>query len=142
MCPAPTKPSRTNSESQPSRRIVFVVDDDSAVLTSLKFSLELEGFEVRTFSDAQSLLRKPDISRQAFLVIDYRLPDTNGLDLLQRLRAKGVSTPAVIITTNPSQDMYRRAAALNVPIVEKPLLDNSLLATIRKHQLSVNKQKA
>ncbi|KAB0243968.1 response regulator [Microcystis aeruginosa EAWAG127a] len=54
--------------------------------------MELEGFEVRTFSDAQSLLRKPDISRQAFLVIDYRLPDTNGLDLLQRLRAKGVST--------------------------------------------------
>lgn len=141
MRPPPKRTLRSAIEPQSSRRVVFVVDDDSAVLTSLKFALELEGFEVRTFSDAQSLLRKREISRQTFLVIDYRLPDTNGLDLLQRLRAKGVTAPAIIITSNPTRHIYGRAAALGVPIIEKPLLDNSLLTTIRKQAL-MNEQKA
>jgi two-component system response regulator FixJ len=116
------------------RDVVCVVDDDPAVLTSLKFALELEGFVVHTFPDAQSLLRKPEFGRQASLVVDYRLPDTNGLDLLQRLRAKGATGPAIIITSYPSDDLRRRAAASSIPIVEKPFLDNSLIAAIREQQ--------
>lgn len=124
--------SSGGSTDRRARRIVFVVDDDVAVVTSLKFSLELEGFEVRTFADAGSLLCKAHVSRNAFLVIDYRLPDTNGLDLLQRLRAKGVRAPAVIVTTNPSEDLRRRAAMAAVPVLEKPLLDDALISAIRK----------
>jgi two-component system response regulator FixJ len=113
--------------------MVIVVDDDVAVLTSLKFALELEGYSVQTFSEANGLLRNPMVTRNAKLVIDYRLPDTNGLDLLERLRAKGIHAPAILITSAPSDNLRRRSAALNVPIIEKPLLDNSLIAVLRQY---------
>ncbi len=125
-------PGKNPAHGHGQSRVVFIVDDDAAVLTSLKFALELEGFEVRTFPDAQSLLRKPTVGRNDFMVIDYRLPDTNGLDLVVRLRAKGVAAPALLITSNPSAELRRRSAALQLPILEKPLLDNSLVAMIQK----------
>ncbi len=127
-------PQRTGSQHRSrknERGVILVVDDDPAVLTSLKFALELEGFVVKAFSTAQSLLRHR-IGRHVCLVIDYRLPDTNGLDLLQRLRAKGVVAPAVLITSHPSEDVKRRAAKLEMPIVEKPFLGNSLVAAIKE----------
>jgi len=110
----------------------MLVDDDPAVLTSLKFALELEGFSVKVFPDAQSLLREYVVGSNTSLVIDYRLPDTNGIDLLQRLRARGVTAPAILITSHPSEDLRKRAAAMAIPIVEKPLLDNSLIAKLRE----------
>jgi len=118
--------------SRPERAVVMLVDDDPAVLTSLKFALELEGFSVKVFPDAQSLLREYVVGSNTSLVIDYRLPDTNGIDLLQRLRARGVTAPAILITSHPSEDLRKRAAAMAIPIVEKPLLDNSLIAKLRE----------
>ncbi len=132
----PADPSTRSSGNDPASGretvIVLLVDDDPAVLTSLKFALELEGFLVRVFPNAQSLLREQGIGRNTSLVIDYRLPDTNGIDLLRRLRAKGVTAPAILITSHPSDELRRRAAAMATPIIEKPLLDNSLIAKLRE----------
>jgi len=134
-----SRPSQNASPAKLDKAVVLLVDDDPAVLTSLKFALELEGFSVRVFPDAQSLMREPGIGRCASLVIDYRLPDTNGIDLLQRLRAKGVTAPAILITSNPSENLRVRAAAMSIPIVEKPLLDNSLIAKLREqHNIAEN----
>lgn len=129
-------PSRVSRDTVSLREkgLVVIVDDDAAVLTSLKFSLEIEGYAVQTYSDAQGLLRNPSIGRNALLVVDYRLPDTNGFDLLERLRAKGVRGPAILITSNPSDALRRRAAEMRIPIIEKPLLDNSLIAAIREQR--------
>lgn len=132
----PSNAPRNGARAKADKAVVLLVDDDPAVLTSLKFALELEGFAVSLFADAQSLLRERNISRNTSLVIDYRLPDTNGIDLLQRLRAKGINAPAILITSNPSDDLRKRAAALGVPILEKPLLDNSLVQKLREqHRL-------
>jgi two-component system response regulator FixJ len=133
MASLPSKISR-DAASPRDKGLVVIVDDDVAVLTSLKFSLEIEGYSVQTFSDAQGLLRNPSVGRNALLVVDYRLPDTNGFDLLERLRAKGVRAPAILITSDPSEDLRRRAASMRIPIVEKPLLDNSLVAAIREQR--------
>jgi two-component system response regulator FixJ len=128
-------PSKIRDATLPcDKGLVVIVDDDLAVLTSLKFSLEIEGYAVQTFSDAQSLLRNPSVGRNALLVIDYRLPDTNGFDLLERLRAKGVRAPAILITSAPSDALRRRAAGMRIPIIEKPLLDNSLIAALREQR--------
>lgn len=116
------------------RSIVVVVDDDLAVLTSLKFALEQEGYAVRTYSDASSLLHDSSAACNALLVIDYRLPDKNGFDLLEQLRAKGVQSPAILITSTLTESVRRRADALQIPILEKPLLDNSLIEAIHKQR--------
>jgi FixJ family two-component response regulator len=105
---------------------VLVVEDDPAVRYSLQFSLEAEGYSVRLFADAGSLLADPDLPERGCIVADYLLPDGNGLDLIRMLRVRGVRLPAILLTSNPSMALRRDAVAADVPIVEKPLLGNAL----------------
>jgi FixJ family two-component response regulator len=110
---------------------VLIVDDDPAVCSSLKFSLELEGFVVRIFRGGSELLSATDLPPSACLVVDYRMPNIDGLDLLRRLRERGNSMPAVLVTTAPDSALRRRAGAAGVSLVEKPLLGDALLEAIR-----------
>jgi FixJ family two-component response regulator len=110
---------------------VVVVDDDPAVLGALKFALELEGFSVSGYRSASELLATAGLPEAGCLVIDFKLPDVDGLNLLAALRNRAVQLPAVLITTNPTASLRRRAAAIDVPIVEKPLLGNALVDAIR-----------
>jgi DNA-binding response OmpR family regulator len=59
-------------------------------------------------------------------VLDQRLPGLSGLDLLERYRARGETSPAILITTNPSAATRERARTAGVEIVEKPLLGQGL----------------
>ncbi len=112
-------------------RPVFVVDDDPAILASLKFSLEIDGYVVHTYSSAKALLADVGHRNWGCLVLDYNLPEGNGLRLLDELRKRGVTMPAILITTNPGPHLRVRAATASVSIVEKPLIGNTLLDAIR-----------
>ncbi|SEP72514.1 Response regulator receiver domain-containing protein [Faunimonas pinastri] len=110
---------------------VLVVDDDQAVLSSLKFALELEGFTVQTYASGTEVLGDALLPGAGCLVIDYNLLEMNGLDLLDDLRRRHVELPAILITTHPNRALRARAAGASVPIVEKPLLGNALTVAIR-----------
>lgn len=118
--------------SSPARPCVTLVDDDPAVTHAMQFSFDLEGLDVRSFRDAESVLAADDLPQTGCLILDHNLPGMDGLALLERLRAKGVSLPAILITTNPRTALRNRAAAAGVPIIEKPLLTDALLTTVRK----------
>ena len=115
----------------PQRATILVVDDDPGVRHALKFSLELEGFFVRGYRNGGELLRDSDLPAHGCLVIDFRLPDQTGLDLLAKLRHRQVTLPAIIITTSPSAAVRQRAALAGAPIIEKPLLSEALFLGIR-----------
>jgi two-component system, LuxR family, response regulator FixJ len=115
--------------------LVAVVDDDAAVRNSLKFSLEIEGFDVIIFADGRQLLARQDLSSCDCVVVDQNLPAMNGLALIGELRRRHYNTPAILITTHPSDAIRKQAAAEGVPIVEKPLL-NSLLFDAIRHAMS------
>ena len=114
------------------RPILLLVDDDEAVGDALKFALELEGFEVRTYPSAEALLATGLPGGDGCLVLDLNLPEMNGMELLARLRASGVRLPAILITTNPTAKTRALALAQGAPIVEKPLLSDALLETVRE----------
>ena len=122
-----------NSHLEPSqpKPLVIVVDDDRAVRNSLKFSLEIEGFSVRTYSDGNELLNGTDLATSRCLIVDYNLPGMTGLEAIARLRERHVLVPAILITTHPSAAVTERAAKAAVPIVEKPFLENALLDQIQ-----------
>ena len=112
--------------------VVAVVDDDPAVCGSLKFSLELEGFMVHAYAGGAELLSAGDLGAYSCLVVDQRMPEMSGMELITRLRDRQVLTPAVLIVSHPNAALSARAAKAHVPIVEKPLLGNALLDCIRE----------
>jgi two-component system, LuxR family, response regulator FixJ len=112
--------------------VVLVIDDDPAVRSSLKFSLEVEGFAVRAYAGAYELLNETDLPAKSCLLIDYYMPTMNGLELLARLRDRGVSIPAMVITSHPNRKLRDRIAAAGVPLIEKPFLGNVLTDRIRE----------
>lgn len=114
------------------KTIIYVVDDDQGVLGSLRFLLETDGFTVRTFRSGAALLDSIDDHPADCIVIDYKMPGMNGIDLSSRLRERGVTTPIVIITGYPDETITSRAAAAGVShVVLKPHLEDSLINQIR-----------
>ncbi|MBS0488580.1 MAG: response regulator [Proteobacteria bacterium] len=105
---------------------LLLVDDDPAVRTALKFALELDGYEVETFADAESLAACPQLPADGCLVVDLQLPGMDGLELVEVLRRRAVRLPALLITTHPTAMVRSRAQAAGVDIVEKPLLAEAL----------------
>jgi FixJ family two-component response regulator len=108
----------------------MVVDDDPALLGSLEFALNAEGYRVHGCAGAAAAL-KPMVEAPACMVIDYKLPGMDGVDLAVRLRRNGMTAPLILITTNPDARCRAKAARCGAVIVEKPLLDNNLIRQIR-----------
>jgi FixJ family two-component response regulator len=115
----------------PAKAMIYVVDDDTDFLGSLQFLLETDGFEVRTFKSGAALLRDEATSGADCFVIDYKMPNMNGLDLIKRLRGRDISAPIILITGYPDEHISQRAATAGVHFLRKPLLDESLISQIR-----------
>lgn len=111
-------------------QVVYLVDDDPAVLNSLTFLLGMEGFAVRAFQSGEALLSGSSPSGGTCLVIDYHLPGLDGLEVVASMRANGSAIPAVLITSHPPASVRERAAQAHVPIVEKPFIGNAVVAAI------------
>lgn len=111
---------------------VYVVDDDAAVLVSLRFLLETDGFAVRTFRNATALLNASSAPGADCYVIDYKMPDINGIELVGRLRQSDADTPVILITGYPDGNISARATAAGIKdVILKPLLDENLVKRIR-----------
>ncbi len=118
--------------SSPAPATIYVVDDDAGVLGSLRFLLETEGFAVRTFRSGTALLNAVLIDDAACFVIDYKMPDINGIDLIGCLRARDIAAPAILITGYPDANISARAASAGVEqVLQKPLLEESLVKRIK-----------
>jgi two-component system response regulator FixJ len=113
------------------RPMIVIVDDDPAVRASLAFSLKAEGFSVQSYADGAELLTSVRPNEIRCYIIDYKLPDMNGLDLLVELRRHDIAAPTILITTNPTAAVRARAAAVGTVLIEKPLLGDALFQEIR-----------
>jgi two-component system response regulator FixJ len=120
-----------NLISTRNRSAVYVVDDDVAVLNALKFSLGIDGYDVSTFTSGTEFLKVADHVDDGCLVVDYHLPDINGMDLAQLMRARGMKSPVILITSQPGPAVLRRAFDAGFRVIEKPLMDATLRNAIR-----------
>ena len=116
----------------PVPEIVLVVDDDAAVRAALKFVLEVEGFRVRLYDRPEAMLEDPDLPKRACLVVDYRMPGMDGIELVTRLRERKVMLPAILISARVNKQLHRLAERSGVAgVLEKPLSDATLVDSIR-----------
>jgi len=115
----------------PGANTVLVVDDDAAVRASLTFAFEVEGFQVNLYNRGKALLADPNLAEGACPVVDYRMPDIDGIDLIERLRGQNVTLPTILIHGRVTKQLRMLAPKLGVAAaLEKPLFDSVLVESI------------
>jgi two-component system, LuxR family, response regulator FixJ len=114
------------------KHILLVLEADSAVRDSLKFSLEVEGFEVRAYASPDELLNDNDLPEFGCLIAHYHLPTMNGLDVITKLRERRNSMPALLMTGRPNAIIRERASAAGIAVFEKPVRGTELIDYIHK----------
>ncbi len=114
-------------DDQPRRRLILV-EDDEGVRRSLQLLLAWRGFDVRSYASAASAIGHLSEDQDSdALVIDYRLPDGDGIGLLRALRRTGWSGRSVLITAFSSKTLIDAALASGFDaVLEKPLRQQEL----------------
>lgn len=112
---------------------VYIVDDDAAVRDALGLLLGLRGHRTAFFADAASFLDAYRSDWRGCLLIDLRMPGTDGLTLQRRLQETGCRVPVIIITGHGDVASTREAFRANaVDFLEKPLDEERLMQAIEE----------
>ena len=113
--------------------LVHVIDDDEAMRESLSFLLDTAGIATRTYESAVAFLRQADDGlAPGCIVTDVRMPEMNGLELVRRLKERGVSHPVIVITGHGDVPLAVEAMKAGVvDFLEKPFDDEHLLQAVR-----------
>ena len=111
---------------------IYVVDDDEDVREALVFLLEAEDLDVAAFADPRSALETVTAESRGCLVLDVRLPQMDGLQLLEALRERDVTMPVLFISGHGDIPMAVRAVQSGaLDFLEKPFRDEVLLEKVR-----------
>jgi len=110
---------------------ILVLDDDVPVLSSLQFLLETHDFAVLTFRTGAAMLDWVNLHTSDCIVVDYKMPELDGLQVVAQLRARGISTPVILVTGFPDDSIYLKAAAAGIQhVLLKPDLEDTLVSRI------------
>jgi two-component system, OmpR family, response regulator ChvI len=88
---------------------LLIVDDDDLFRESLGLNLVDEGYEVTSFANGQDALSYLDRGSADVMLLDWRMPNTSGIDVLRRMRGVGITIPVIFLTVL-SDDIYEEAA--------------------------------
>ncbi len=122
---------------------ITLVDDDQNITTSLKMTLEAEGFDVSVYHDGEAGFEALQENPPHVAVLDVKMPRMDGLELLQKLRSQDYTHPIIMLTSKDDEVdelMGFRLGAddyITKPFSQK-LLIARLRALIKRHELSSN----
>jgi FixJ family two-component response regulator len=111
--------------------IVFVVDDDASIRRALGRLLCSTGYEFECFPSARAFLERPIFGGPSCVVLDFRMPDLNGLEVQKRLSAAGRTESIIFLTGYGDVPTCARAMKAGaIDFLAKPFRDEQLLEAI------------
>jgi two-component system nitrogen regulation response regulator NtrX len=111
---------------------ILIVDDEENIGRSLRMILEREGYAVNVCKSVAEFKRHPDAHRADAYLLDMKLPDGNGIDLLKVVKQNGASAPAIMISGHGTiADAVEATRAGAFDFLEKPLSRDRVLLAIR-----------
>jgi len=116
---------------------VLIVDDEENIGRSLRMILEREGYSVNVCRSVAEFKRYPDAGRADVYLLDMKLPDGNGIDVLKALRSNGGNSaapaaPAVMISGHGTiADAVEATRAGAFDFLEKPLSRDRVLLAVK-----------
>ncbi|HDR9472110.1 response regulator transcription factor [Burkholderia multivorans] len=113
--------------------IVYIVDDDSGMRTSLAWLLESVGIASEGFANAADFLARFDANLPACLVLDVRMPEKSGFDVQAELNARGATLPVIFVSGHGDIPMSVRALQNGaIDFVEKPYNSQQMLERVQR----------
>ena len=113
------------------KKIIGLVEDDQTIATVVSSLLEEEGYQVVRMSMAEELFRFFRDRTADLILLDYRLPDMEGKDLLRKLRPQEKAPVIVISADHSVKEVSLQAGAQD--FIGKPFDIEILLSAIRKY---------
>lgn len=111
---------------------ILIVDDEENIGRSLRMILEREGYQVNAVKSAAEFRAFPDYTRMDLFLLDVRLPDASGIDLLRGLQAAEVQSPVIMISGHATiADAVEATRAGAFDFLEKPLGRDRVLVAVK-----------
>jgi len=111
--------------------LVVVVDDDDSMRQAIQRLLNAAGMQTQAYASAEALLATAPDAAAACIVSDFRLPGLSGLELLSALRARGQTTPLIVVTAHDSHQLRADAKQRGAfAYLSKPFSGSDLIAAI------------
>ena len=112
--------------------LVLLCEDDAGLRRLLRSGLEEEGFDVLETADGREAMRAAEARAPDLIIVDIGLPDADGRDLCQALRARGMSAPVLFLTArDTATDLLSGFEAGGDDYVTKPFDFAELIARLR-----------
>ena len=112
---------------------IAIVDDDPAVLRALSRLLRSRAFRVKTYGSGQEFMAALENGLPQCLIVDFQMPEMNGLELQQHLISNGIAVPTILITAQADATILSQPARDTfVARLRKPLHDEALFSAINK----------
>ncbi len=91
------------NDSQQKEKRILLIEDDHVYRTVLLSTLRTLGYHCSFCVDGIQAYKTLSKEKFNLLIVDYLLPGTNGVEIIQSIRSKGVQTPALLITNYPAE---------------------------------------
>ncbi len=126
--------------------MVYIVDDDKALLKSLRWLLESVDLNVVAFESAREFLDNFDPDTPGCLLLDVRMPSMSGLELRHILQERGVNIPTIVFTGHGDVGMAVECMKTGAfDFIEKPCNEQQLVDRVHdaiEHDQALRKRQA
>jgi two-component system response regulator FixJ len=113
--------------------MIYVVDDDAAVLNSLQALLQAHGFQVQCYSSAEHFLSEVAMNHRGVVITDVAMPGMSGVDLVRRLHEAKSPLSIVVVTGVANVPMAVSLMEYGaITLLEKPYDTERLLAAVNR----------
>jgi FixJ family two-component response regulator len=110
---------------------VYIVDDDESVRTALSRLMRSAGIESRAYESSERFLEQVRNEGNACILVDMTMPRMNGMELIARLKEKGIAFPVIALSARDDDEIRQMAKDLGVRFfLRKPVDDQALIDAI------------
>jgi signal transduction histidine kinase/DNA-binding response OmpR family regulator len=127
-----TRPAAVSTSPRSSEALVLVVDDDPEMQRAARESLEREGFAVVTASTAQEGESLANRRRPDLILLDLLLPDRNGLELLQALKANTTTREIPVLVVSVTRNSVKALSLGAAECLAKPVDGGTIVPMVKR----------
>lgn len=111
--------------------LVYIVDDDESVRMALSRLMRSADIESRAYESSERFLAEVRNEGKGLILMDITMPRMNGIELIARLKEKGIAFPVIALSARDDDDIRKMARDLGVRFfLRKPVDDQALIDAI------------